>query len=260
MKLFHHITVFLISEQEKAAFLEAGVEFSAVTRGPRGECAILEIGEDDPRWERVAALTASLEGNDQVPKSYRVQDLSMKQPTLGGCVTSSLRGSLNGNLGSLDGYRGQTVEELLALEGKYAIDSLLLVFEEAIRQKAKRHEDQAVTDEERIVLAVEALEREVNNGGYDQFFTNSSRNFASTIVESLQRIGCNKTATITRKAIKALGISDLTAEAIASAMASTDEQRLAQLNRCDEAYFKNAEPIAERLFAFIKSNRAGLSL
>jgi hypothetical protein len=107
---------------------------------------------------------------------------------------------------------------------------------------------------------VEALEREVNNGGYDQFFTNSSRKFAPTIVDSLRRIGCRKTATITQKAIKALGVSDLTAEAIASAMASTSEQRLAKFNRCDEAYFKNAEPIAERLFAFIKANRSGLSL
>ena len=42
MKLFHHITVFFVSEQEKAAFLEAGVEFTAVTRGPRGESVILK--------------------------------------------------------------------------------------------------------------------------------------------------------------------------------------------------------------------------
>jgi hypothetical protein len=99
MKPFHHITVFFISEQEKTAFLEAGVKFTAVTRGTRGESAILEIGEDDPRWERVAALTASLEGNDYVPKRYRVQDLSMTKPIFGERVTSSLRGSLNGNLG-----------------------------------------------------------------------------------------------------------------------------------------------------------------
>jgi len=40
MTLFHHITVFFVSEQEKAAFLEAGVKFTEVTRGPRGECVI----------------------------------------------------------------------------------------------------------------------------------------------------------------------------------------------------------------------------
>jgi hypothetical protein len=134
-----------------------------------------------------------------------------------------------------------------------------LVFEEGIRQKLKRHGGQAPTDEERIVLAVEALEREVNNGGYDQFFTNSSQ-FVPTIVDSLQRIGCKRTAMITQRAIRALGISDLIAEAIDTAMASDDEQRLAKLNRCDEAYYKGAEPIAEGLFAFIKANKAGISL
>jgi Domain of unknown function (DUF4375) len=261
MKLFHHITVFFVSEQEKAAFLEAGVEFTAVTRGPRGECAILEIREDDPRWERVATLMASLKGNDRVPKKYRVQDLCMTKPTLIESATKSLKRSQTGNLSWLDGYSGQSIEELLALEGKYRIDSLVLAFEAGIRQKLKCHERQALTDEERIVLAVEALEREVNNGGYDQFFTNSSQ-FVPTIVDSLQRIGCKRTAMITQRAIKVLGISDLTAEAIDTAIVSDDddEQRLAKLNRCDEAYHKNAEPIAERLFAFIKANKAGISL
>jgi hypothetical protein len=260
VKLFHHITVFFISEQEKADFLKAGVEFSAVTRGSRGECVTLEIGEDDPRWERVAALVASLEGNDQVPKNFRVQDLSMTKPTLRETAMTSLKGSRIGNLGWLDGYSGQTVEQLLSLEGNYRIDSLVLAFEQAIGEKAARVDNYALTDEERIVLAVEALEREVNNGGYDQFFTNSSRRFASTIVDSLQRISCEKTANITQKAIKALGISDLTTEAIEAAMATEDERRMGKLSRCDDAYYKNAEPIAERLFAFIKENKAGIRL
>ena len=118
---------------------------------------------------------------------------------------------------------------------------------------------QSLTAEERIVLAVEALEREVNNGGYDQFFANSSREFAPTVVAALHRIGCKKTATITQKAIKALGTSDLTVEAIDAAIAADDEQRLAKFNRCDDSYYKGAEPIAERLFAFIKANKTSVS-
>lgn len=81
MTLFRHITVISISEQEKADFLEAGVAFKKVTKRPRGECAIFEIGEDDSRWERVAALIASLEERDGIPKKYRVQSLSMTAPT-----------------------------------------------------------------------------------------------------------------------------------------------------------------------------------
>jgi uncharacterized protein DUF4375 len=161
-------------------------------------------------------------------------------------------------LGWLNGYSGQSPEELLSLEGKYRIDSLVLAFEEAISQKAQREGVKCLTDEERIVLAVEALEREVNNGGYDQFFVNSSREFASVVVADLQRIGCKKTATNTQRAIKALGISELTSEAIDEAMAGDDETRRTKLSQCDDAYYKNTEPIAERLFAFIKTNKAGI--
>ena len=100
----------------------------------------------------------------------------------------------------------------------------------------------------------------MNNGGHDQFFVNSSREFASIIVGSLQRIGCKKTANITQKAIEALGISDLKSDAIEAVICTHDEERAAKLNRCDDSYYKSTEPIAERLFAFIKANRTSISL
>ncbi len=264
MQLFHHITVFLISEQKKASFSEAGIVFTNVTRGPRGESVSFDIGEDDPRWERVVALMASLEGCEGMPKEYRVQNLSMTAPTMEENLRQAMERvaahqKLQPGPGWLNGYSGQSADELLSLEGKYRIDSLVLAFEEAIRQKAKRNGMQSLTDEERIVLAVEALEREVNNGGYDQFFVNSSREFAPIVVGALQLIGCKKTATITQRAIKALGISDLASEAIEAAISGDDEERLARLNRCDDSYYKATEPVAERLFSFIKANKTGIN-
>lgn len=75
MHLFHHITVFSLSEEEKRAFAEAGVEFSRTMNTSRGETVMFDIGENDPRYERVAALLRSLD-----PK--RVRDFSMTVPTL----------------------------------------------------------------------------------------------------------------------------------------------------------------------------------
>jgi hypothetical protein len=207
-KPFHYIIVHLVRDQEKSELLGAGVEFKTVTQERGGEAATFEIGEEDPRWEKVSALISSFEGK------LRVQDVSMARPTLEDslrAVMASFKERLGQRSDWLDGYSGQTVEQLLSLEGRYRIDSLVLAFEQAILRKVEQCESSPLTDEERVVLAVEALEREVNNGGYEQFFTNSSREFTATIVESLQRIGCRKTAGITRRAIKALGISDLTA-------------------------------------------------
>lgn len=44
------------------------------------------------------------------------------------------------------------------------------------------------------------LEREVNNGGFKQFYFNSSGNFAEEVVDSLMAIGANKTFKIVKKA------------------------------------------------------------
>jgi hypothetical protein len=156
----------------------------------------------------------------------------------------------------LDGYSGETVDELIGLKGKYRTDSLVLAFEQAMDQKAARVGDDKLTDEERIILAVEALEREVNNGGYSQFFVNSSREYAPIIVDALRRIGCPNTAEITQKAMKILQENPMTDEEIENGTWEENEEREEALRECDDLYYEGPENIEERLFAFIKVNRA----
>jgi hypothetical protein len=150
-----------------------------------------------------------------------------------------------------DAYDDQTTDELLALESDYRIDSLVAAFEQALYQKAGK-----LSAAERYILAVEALEREVNNGGYDQFFLNSSHDFIDVIAEALKAVGCPKTAAMTGDAIRALGLGDSPTgeEAEAAVLAETPEVKAA-LSACDDRYFASDEPIADRLFAWIKENR-----
>lgn len=159
----------------------------------------------------------------------------------------------------LQNYSGQTVEQLLSLEGEYRIDSLVLIFEEALLKKAFRDGDLALNGDERVILGVEALEREVNNGGYSLFFENSTREFAPIIVQALIRIGCPKTAEITQRAIDALQLASLGVEAIEAAM-SGDSVREDDLNECDRSYYEGPEDIAGQLFAFIKKNKNSIKL
>lgn len=232
------------SEQERAEFLEAGFDLPTGKAMEGGEFVRFEISEDDPRFEDFARILRAR------------ADRELRNRMASGQANASFDG--HPELPNIKS--GQTVEELLSLEGKSRIDSLVLAFEQAISQKAERTSNQGLSYPERVVLAVEALEREVNNGGYDQFLTNSSREFAPTIVESLKRIGCKKAASITQKAVNALGVSELTVKAIDTAMATDDEPRQKTFAQCDDAYYRNTEPIAERLFAFIKANKGGISL
>lgn len=156
----------------------------------------------------------------------------------------------------LDAYDGQTTERLLALEGEYRTDSLVLAFEQAIQRKAA---SRPISKEERYVLAVEALEREVNNGGYGQFFLNSSHDFADVVVDALRAIGCPKTADLTRRAIEALGIPDgVTGEKAEAVVVAEDAAVREALEACDTGYYDNDEPIADRLFEWIRSNKASV--
>lgn len=47
---------------------------------------------------------------------------------------------------------------------------------------------------------IDALEGEVNNGGFDQFFFNSAGNEAAQIIQALEAVGASKTAAIVRRA------------------------------------------------------------
>jgi hypothetical protein len=156
----------------------------------------------------------------------------------------------------LNTYKGKTVDELLAITGDNEIDFLFAI-ELAVQQKSERVGAGNLTEEERIVLAVEGLEREVNNGGYSQFFTNSSGEYAPVIVDALLRIGCPETAGITSRAIAVLGITDLSPESLHAACTTEDDARDAALDECDQMYYTvGTENIGGQLIEFVKANKA----
>jgi len=157
-------------------------------------------------------------------------------------------------------YSGETTDELLGYPAQGQRDSLVRAFEEGLQRKASRTGKRALSKEERTVLAVRALEREVNNGGYDQFFRNSSKKFAPEIVQSLVGIGCNRAARITQRAISALRALPLTVARIDAAMKRPNEERTRELERCDELFYGTAQGLSRRLFDFIKSNRNRIRL
>jgi hypothetical protein len=157
----------------------------------------------------------------------------------------------------LDGYDGQTTDELIALENDYRIDSIVLAFEQAVDQKEFNKGLESITDAEYVIVTVEAIEREVNNGGYAQFFMNSSNAYTGFAVSALNEIGCPKTAAITQRAVDALGpLPEYSPDAIDARMGEDDPARDAVLEKANEEYFAVSEPIADKLFEFIKKHRS----
>lgn len=156
------------------------------------------------------------------------------------------------NMKFLDEYSGQSTQELIDMAQEYRVDSLVLALEQGLEAKTT---PPPLNVTERTVLAVEALEREVNNGGYEQFFLNSSNEYALEIVAALTRIGCPVTSGLTQRAIDALQISgSVTLEAIEEVIEEEDASREETLQGLDDEYFEAGEAIADRLFAFVSAN------
>lgn len=57
-----------------------------------------------------------------------------------------------------------------------------------------------LTDPQKNFYYNQNLEREINNGGFNQFYLNSSGDFAHETIDSLRLIGANKTALIVERA------------------------------------------------------------
>ena len=118
-----------------------------------------------------------------------------------------------------------------------------------------------MADEELVIVAIEALETEVNNGGYDQFFRNSSNEYTPIIVDSLNRIGCNDVAILTQRAIDSLGIEGpITVNNVQDAISKNNEGRDNILDECDQEYYAKADGLAIPLFEFIKKNKDKINI
>jgi hypothetical protein len=161
----------------------------------------------------------------------------------------------------LHGYDGQSTQALLALDGEYRTDSVVTVFEQAIQQKAERLGGlAALTDEERVVLAVEALERGVNNDGYDGLFRYSAVHVPG-LVAGLSAIGADEVAALTQRAIDILAIDGpVTPEAVEAVMDRNDAGRDARLSECDDEYYRSAGDLAGPVLAYVRANQGRIVL
>lgn len=90
------------------------------------------------------------------------------------------------------------------MKDSHGIDSLVLAVEQVLGSKPEI----GLSESELVVLAVEAMEREVNSGGYEQFIKNSSREFTGFVVHALELIGCTKVALISANAITVLELPE----------------------------------------------------
>jgi hypothetical protein len=114
-----------------------------------------------------------------------------------------------------------------------------------------------LTESEKTFLYVDILEREVNNGGFDQFFYNSSGEFAHEILDAYQKIGAEKTADIINRAIKLFPTLPVPKnwEARQDIMLAKESNSFLW-NELDTEFYKYEDNISELIIKYVEKNKA----
>ena len=158
---------------------------------------------------------------------------------------------------------GTSILEILSHRGEVDDLSLASSIGYQLSEKIENSGIEALTNEERYFYAVYELDNEVNNGGYLQYFDNSSGDLAYLIIDALQTIGSNETLNITRDAIDLYGNTppkkrnERTKEIIE--LTNNYEDNI--WDNCESVYYEiTEENIGALLIDFVDSNKDKIKL
>jgi hypothetical protein len=132
-------------------------------------------------------------------------------------------------------------------------NGILIVLSESGKTMFGKEAFAAQSGPQKVFSAIWALESEVNNGGFSQYFLNDSAETACFVIEALKTIGAPKTADICERAIDVgypNGLPDLPEEISALAEDFSDDVD-DQLGELDDEIFQYPHNLTDLLFAFV---------
>ena len=114
-----------------------------------------------------------------------------------------------------------------------------------------------LTKPERVLYVVYELEGEVNNGGFVQYFRNSSGNQANELVDAFNEIGAPQTAAICEKALSVFGghVPEDWDERNEVFDALDGDLVDEILSECDDAFYDYEENLTELCYAYIMEHK-----
>lgn len=116
----------------------------------------------------------------------------------------------------------------------------------------------ALTPAELVAYCVDALEREVNNGGFDQFFWNSSGDAAHQTHAALVEIGAPAAADLVREAIAAFPGAKVPAdrgerEKVLESLPESAREKWAEL---DGRFYEYPDDLTALMRRYVQAHRA----
>jgi len=154
------------------------------------------------------------------------------------------------------GQRKIDIEKILKIDNETIA---IIELDTKLNEISNYGEDiERLNESQKTVLFVENLEREISNGGFNQFFFNSSGNFSHETVTALKSIKAFKTADIVSKSISAWPNQKVPKDRVKrqDILAQIEEQANPVWNNCDEEFYKHQDNVVILLLDYVKSNKS----
>ena len=109
---------------------------------------------------------------------------------------------------------------------------------------------------EKVFVCVWGLEGEVNNGGFDQYYFNSSGDHALVAEESMKAIGARHTAELIKQANALFGAAGPSPDRAVrqKQLDALPESSIKKMNEIEEEFFKYQDNLEELLTAYVSRN------
>ena len=156
---------------------------------------------------------------------------------------------------------GKTVADVMRHRGEADDQALDANIGFILLDKEERRGLASFTAPERHVYAVQGMSREVNNGGFEQFFFNSSGELAFDLVPGLEAIGSRANLSIARRALERFGKPGSLAEEARHAHLEKiiEEHGWETWQDLDDEFYDNPEDLEKMTLDYIARNLAAFA-
>lgn len=146
------------------------------------------------------------------------------------------------------------IDQIIALN-----DSTDMIFELSygIADKIQKKGFESLSHPEQVLYYVYWLEAEINNGGFEQYFGNSSGDYALDTPAALAEIGAHHTANLVKRAINLFpdGSPSRDREQRNDQLDSLDEDALAEFENLDSEFYEYLDPLGELQVEYMIKNK-----
>ncbi len=210
--------------------------------------------QGDEHWPTVRELRKDIRAGAETGSQARLQGPLDQSKRL----SESLASYSEKTYGSL----GNTAEEILSHESDDNKQHVLPALSYRIAQKVGERGWERLTGTERHLLAVQSLEAEVFNGGFDQYFFNSTGDDAEVALAGLKEMQATEAAVLLERAMAVFpgGKPPTSRTARWKVMDEIESLSKPVWNKCDNEFYHRKEDLGQLSLAYAKKNRAQIIL